>query len=107
VKLVAGAGATYVARWTAYHVRELSKSMIEAAQNKGFSFIEVLSQCPTQFGRRNDTSNAFEMLMALKYSTTKNPEIYPDKIPIGIFVKKRETEFIEAIQQMKAQNLEN
>ena len=46
--LVAAAGATYVARWSTYHVIELTKSIEEALQNEGFSFIEVLSQCPTQ-----------------------------------------------------------
>ena len=48
VKLVAAAGATYVARWTTYHVVELTRSIKEALQHRGFSFIEVLSQCPTQ-----------------------------------------------------------
>ncbi len=47
-KLVAAAGATYVAKWTTSHVVELTRSMKEAMQNPGFSFIEVLSQCPTQ-----------------------------------------------------------
>jgi len=54
--LAAAAGATYVARWTTYHVVELTRSIKEAIQHKGFSFIEVLSQCPTQqrrmFGMR-------------------------------------------------------
>jgi 2-oxoglutarate ferredoxin oxidoreductase subunit beta len=48
VRLAAAAGATYVARWTTYHVLELTRSIREAILNKGFSLIEVLSQCPTQ-----------------------------------------------------------
>jgi 2-oxoglutarate ferredoxin oxidoreductase subunit beta len=47
-ELAAAAGATYVARWTTYHVVELTRSIREALQHRGFSFIEVLSQCPTQ-----------------------------------------------------------
>jgi pyruvate/2-oxoacid:ferredoxin oxidoreductase beta subunit len=47
-KLVAAAGATYVAKWTTNHVLELTRSIKEAMRNPGFSFIEVLSQCPTQ-----------------------------------------------------------
>ena len=47
-KLVVAAGATYVAKWSTYHVLELTNSIKEAIQHKGFSFIEVLSQCPTQ-----------------------------------------------------------
>ena len=57
VKLVTAAGATYVARWTTNHPLELARSIREAIQHPGFSFIEVLSQCPTQqrrmFGMRD------------------------------------------------------
>ena len=57
VKLVTAAGATYVARWTTNHPLELTRSIREAIQHPGFSFIEVLSQCPTQqrrmFGMRD------------------------------------------------------
>jgi hypothetical protein len=47
-RLVRAAGATYVAKWSTYHVVELTSAIKEAIQHKGFSFIEVLSQCPTQ-----------------------------------------------------------
>ncbi len=47
-KLVTAAGASYVARWTTYHVVDLTRSIKDAIQHRGFSFIEVLSQCPTQ-----------------------------------------------------------
>ncbi len=46
-------GATYVARWTILHTRDLTKAMEEGFQRKGFSFIEVLAPCPTSYGRRN------------------------------------------------------
>ncbi|MCD6106537.1 MAG: 2-oxoacid:ferredoxin oxidoreductase subunit beta [Thermoplasmata archaeon] len=51
-QLVATAGASFVARWTTFHFRLLVKSMVEALETKGFSFVEVLSQCPTYMGRR-------------------------------------------------------
>ena len=47
-QLVKAAGASYVAKWSTYHVVELTNAIKEAIQHKGFSFIEVLSQCPTQ-----------------------------------------------------------
>ena len=47
-ELVRAAGASYVAKWSTYHVIELTRSIKEAITHKGFSFIEVLSQCPTQ-----------------------------------------------------------
>ncbi len=46
-------GATYVARWTILHTRDLTNSIEEALCKKGFSFIEVLSPCPVNYGRRN------------------------------------------------------
>jgi 2-oxoglutarate ferredoxin oxidoreductase subunit beta len=51
------AGATYVARWTILHTREIAKSIEEALLKKGFSFIEVLSPCPVNYGRRNRESS--------------------------------------------------
>lgn len=51
--LVAASGATYVARWTVLHVRELERSIAEALVKPGFSFIEVLSPCPALYGRLN------------------------------------------------------
>jgi len=51
--LVAASGAVYLARWTALHVRRLEKSITEALLKTGFSFIEVISPCPTVYGRMN------------------------------------------------------
>jgi 2-oxoglutarate ferredoxin oxidoreductase subunit beta len=47
-QLVKVAGASYVAKWSTYHVIELTNAIKEMIKHKGFSFIEVLSQCPTQ-----------------------------------------------------------
>ncbi|MBI5594088.1 MAG: 2-oxoacid:ferredoxin oxidoreductase subunit beta [Deltaproteobacteria bacterium] len=51
--LAFAAGATYVARWTILHTRDLTKSIEEALNRRGFSFIEVLAPCPTGYGRKN------------------------------------------------------
>lgn len=51
--LLAACGATYIARWTVLHLRELERSIAEALVKPGFSFIEVLSPCPTVYGRQN------------------------------------------------------
>ncbi|MFO7559778.1 MAG: 2-oxoacid:ferredoxin oxidoreductase subunit beta [Desulfobacterales bacterium] len=47
------AGATYIARWTMLHTRDLTESIEDAINKKGFSFVEVLSPCPINYGRRN------------------------------------------------------
>jgi 2-oxoglutarate/2-oxoacid ferredoxin oxidoreductase subunit beta len=51
--LAYAAGASYVARWTILHVRDLTNAINEALLRKGFSFIEVLAPCPINYGRRN------------------------------------------------------
>jgi 2-oxoglutarate ferredoxin oxidoreductase subunit beta len=50
-ELAKGSGATYIARWTAGHPRQLRRAIKEAISHEGFAFVEVLAQCPTQAGR--------------------------------------------------------
>jgi len=64
--LAAGAGATFVARSDAYHVAHLQKTMKNALQHKGFSVLEVLTSCPTQFGRRNQLEDPVKMLEKIR-----------------------------------------
>jgi 2-oxoglutarate/2-oxoacid ferredoxin oxidoreductase subunit beta len=51
--LVAASGGVYIARWTVAHVFQMEKAITEALLKKGFSFVEVISPCPTYFGRMN------------------------------------------------------
>jgi 2-oxoglutarate ferredoxin oxidoreductase subunit beta len=51
--LASASGASYVARWTVLHARELEKAMAEAMTKPGFSFLEVISPCPVVYGRMN------------------------------------------------------
>ncbi|MFQ6103901.1 MAG: 2-oxoacid:ferredoxin oxidoreductase subunit beta [Candidatus Glassbacteria bacterium] len=60
--LAAASGAVYVARWTSLHVRRLEKSMMEALKKPGFAMIEVISPCPTVYGRRNKLGDGMSML---------------------------------------------
>jgi 2-oxoglutarate ferredoxin oxidoreductase subunit beta len=60
--LVAACGAVYVARWTALHVRRLERSIGEALKKRGFSFIEVISPCPTLYGRWNKQRTGLEQM---------------------------------------------
>jgi len=92
-RLVAAAGATYVSRYSVWHVRPLIASIKKALQHTGFSFIEVLSMCPTQFGRRNQRPTPAEMLLeykqncvTLKRAEKLNPKELVGKTIIGEFV---------------------
>jgi 2-oxoglutarate ferredoxin oxidoreductase subunit beta len=60
--LVATCGASYVARWTALHVRRLERSLLAALGKKGFSMVEVISPCPTYYGRWNKMGTALEQM---------------------------------------------
>lgn len=80
-ELAMGAGATYVARGTAYHTRELINLIKDGILHEGFSFIEAITQCPTYFGRRNKIKNAIAMLEIQKelFVPKKVWEQLPDK----------------------------
>ena len=97
VKLATGAGASFVARTTTYHVNAMVKIFEKAIAHKGFSVVEVLSQCPTQFGRRNNIPSAVDMLNGYKTNTapigSKEKEKNPDLIERGIFVQEERPEY--------------
>lgn len=63
--LARAAGATYVARFSVTQPIALTNSMKKALQHRGFSFLDVLSPCPTQFGRRNRQSRPEDMIREL------------------------------------------
>jgi 2-oxoglutarate ferredoxin oxidoreductase subunit beta len=50
-KLVTAAGASYVARWTVGHAKQAIMSIKKALLKEGFSFVEIVTQCPTYYGR--------------------------------------------------------
>lgn len=64
--LAESCGAVYVARWTSYHVRQLTRSMSEAMSKKGFSFVEVITPCPTLYERRNRLGTGLDRMKWFK-----------------------------------------
>jgi 2-oxoglutarate ferredoxin oxidoreductase subunit beta len=65
-RLAAGAGATFVARSSVYHVRELDRLIERAIQHKGFSVLEIVSNCYTSYGRMNKFASPVAMLQSMK-----------------------------------------
>ena len=104
VDLAVAAGATFVARTTTYHVHELSDLIQQAIVHKGFSVLEVLSQCPTHFGRRNKIGDAVDMLKMYKNRTVRigsdKKKADPDLIERGVFVKKDLPEYCREYDQL-------
>ncbi|MFO7972845.1 MAG: 2-oxoacid:ferredoxin oxidoreductase subunit beta [Desulfobacterales bacterium] len=113
VELAAAAGASFVARSTTYHVQQLTKILEQAILHEGFSVVEVLSQCPTYFGRKNRKGSAADMMEDYKNNTTpvgsRAKKENPDLIERGIFVEKEMPEYckeydkiIESARKKKA-----
>jgi 2-oxoglutarate/2-oxoacid ferredoxin oxidoreductase subunit beta len=98
-------GAVYVARWTAFHVRHLTKAIKEAVQKKGFSFIEILAPCPTLYSRRNKLGDGMEQMQFYRDNSeikhgadTKSVGLdFQGRIIVGKFVDRERKPFQEAM----------
>jgi 2-oxoglutarate ferredoxin oxidoreductase subunit beta len=105
--LVDSCGATYVARWTAYHVRQLAKSMSEALQKTGFRFIEILAPCPTLYLRRNRLGEGLDEMKFYKEKSvvkhgadTREVALdYRKEIVVGKFVDRERPTLQDAMEQ--------
>lgn len=97
VELAMAVGASFVARTTTYHVKQMADILRQAILHEGFSVVEILSQCPTYFGRKNKIGNAVEMLKYFKKNTTpigsKAKQENSDLVERGIFVQKEMPEY--------------
>ncbi len=79
------AGATFVARTTTYHARQITDIIKKAILHEGFSVVEILTQCPTYFGRKNQGGSASDMMELYKTNTT----------PMGSDAKQENPDLIE------------
>ena len=94
-KLAEGAGASYVARTTIANPKQAEQFIKAGINNKGFSVVEILTHCHTQFGRRNkrrtpiDNVNFFKAnSVPLNKAQEMSPEELAEKIVVGEFVKR-------------------
>jgi 2-oxoglutarate ferredoxin oxidoreductase subunit beta len=100
--LAIAAGASFVVRTTCYHAVQLDKFIEKALAKKGFSLIEVLSQCPTYYARPNRLGTAVDMLRWYKENSISaerarkmdDAEI-AGKIIIGVLHDVERSEFCE------------
>ena len=97
VQLSIAAGATFVARTTTYHAKQMTDMICQAILHEGFAVVEVMSQCPTYFGRKNRSGSAVDMMEHFKDNTTpigsKAKKENPDLIERGIFIQKEMPEY--------------
>ncbi|MBI3695246.1 MAG: 2-oxoacid:ferredoxin oxidoreductase subunit beta [Acidobacteria bacterium] len=111
--LAESAGASYVARWTTYHVRQLARSMNDVLHKNGFCFIEVLSPCPTLYQRRNRMGDGLDTMKYYKeHSKTRHGAATRDlelslhgDIIVGKFVDRERPDYLEAMQHRLREQL--
>ena len=91
--LARAVGACFVARWTVLHVRQLKEAISKAMTMDGFTFIEVLSPCPTGFGRVNNLERGMDLMESFveRCRVENNP---PDLAELGVDVMDREAPIV-------------
>ena len=106
-ELVAAAGATYSARWTTIQIESLVMAIKDGLKNPGFSFIEVVTQCPTYYGRKNKLRTPTAMAVTLKMNTVfksaadrMRKKDLEGKIVVGKFANSQRQEFTENIERI-------
>ena len=94
-------GAIYTARWTAMHTNELTNSIANALNKRGFSVIEVLSPGPNFYKDINQIDSElldfyYKNSVIKNNEDTRNVEITPEeKIVTGEFTDKEKSPFID------------
>jgi len=95
-KLAIAAGATLVSRWTTGRPRQAINAIKKALQHKGFALVEIVTQCPTNFGRRAiDTGDPVEGVkwieersVTIKEASKLSEQELADKFVLGTFAEK-------------------
>ena len=106
-KLAEAAGATFVARGAVYYVTELIELIERGIKHKGISVIDVLTPCPTVFGRKNKLGTAGQMWKAQKDLTIPVSRVkgqsgagLEGKLLRGVLVEKEAPEFTEEYDKL-------
>ncbi|MFT5875224.1 MAG: 2-oxoglutarate ferredoxin oxidoreductase subunit beta [Clostridium sp.] len=99
-ELAKGAGATYIARGTAFHAKQLVDLITQGILNNGFSLVESITQCPTSYGRKNKMSDPADMLKWMRDNAVTQAaydkidhDQKGEKFPIGVLYKKEAPEY--------------
>ncbi|MFO8058719.1 MAG: 2-oxoacid:ferredoxin oxidoreductase subunit beta [bacterium] len=108
-------GAVYVSRWTSLHVRRLTESIEQALNKKGFSFVEILSPCPTAFGRRNRIRRPLDLLRFYHQNSVIKNDIDPQEagldfnkgLVVGNFVDIERPTFNDTCELIESGELED
>ncbi len=107
-QLAVCAGGVFVARGTVYHVRQLDGLIEKALFKKGFSVVEVISQCQTHYGRLNKLGNHVEMMkwqrdsaVPVERAKKMSAEEMAGKFEIGILVDREAPTYHEEYAKLR------
>lgn len=104
-KVAVASGASFVARTVVASPLHMDKMIKAGLAHKGFAFVEVLSNCHINWGRKNEYAAAAELIKFLKDSTSSNKEEAEStgKHHIGIIHQNaQQQEYTERYYQMVA-----
>jgi 2-oxoglutarate ferredoxin oxidoreductase subunit beta len=106
-ELVKTCGAAYAARWTVVQQRQCINSIKKAIQRKGFAFVEIVTQCPTAYGRRNALGQGADMMRWLRQSSVRreqaaqmSPDELAGRIVVGEFVDRELPEYGASLREL-------
>jgi 2-oxoglutarate ferredoxin oxidoreductase subunit beta len=98
-----------VARETVAKPLVLDKLIERAIRKKGFSLVEVMTPCPTTYGRLNKAGDAVEMTAWLKEHSvpvakaeTLSPEERASAVLTGVLVDRDKPEYAEEYARLVA-----
>ena len=108
--LAQAAGATFTARATTYHVPILVDVLRKGIRHEGFSIIEVVTGCPTNYGRQNKIGAPAKMMEwqkdhgVMKAAWDKMDEAAREgKFPIGVLSERTDLkEYTKAYDEVIA-----
>lgn len=110
-ELTATAGAAFVGRGTVYHAKLLDRLIEKAILKRGFSVVEIMSNCHIQYGRRNKMGNPVTMLewfrdhaVTIEKAADMSPENLEDKFTIGILADLEKPVYTEEYQKIRDQS---
>jgi 2-oxoglutarate ferredoxin oxidoreductase subunit beta len=113
-RIVAEVGACYVAKWTTAHREEMKEAMKKAILTEGFAFVEIISQCPTMFGRHAGFRNLAEIMdwfreksVSVEESKKMSEEELIDKIIVGEFVHRKFIPLTKVFERLIQQAMES
>ena len=109
-ELAVTSGASFVARGTVYHTVNLDDLMERAFLKEGFSVVEVISHCHTQYGRLNKMGGPIEMLewqrdhaVSVERAGAMTAEDLKDKFLTGVLIDRDLPVYQREYERIRAQ----